>query len=67
MALLTCQEALDQCELGLVARQEGVEGMDERAREVQRAVGCREEAVGQHEEAIGQREKEVEEREKAAS
>ena len=36
--------------------------MDERVREVQRAVG---EAVGRHEEAVGRREKEVEEREEA--
>ncbi|KIJ97339.1 hypothetical protein K443DRAFT_9990 [Laccaria amethystina LaAM-08-1] len=46
MALLICQEALDQCELGLVARQERIEGINERVREVQRAVGYREEAVG---------------------
>jgi len=39
--------------------------MDERVREVQRAVGYREEAVGRHEEVVGRREKEVEEREKA--
>jgi hypothetical protein len=46
MALLTCQEALDQGELGLVARQERIEGINERVREVQSAVGYREEAVG---------------------
>ena len=39
--------------------------MDDRVREVQRAVGYHEEAVGQSGEAVGPREKEVEEREKA--
>ena len=33
--------------------------MDERVREVQRAVGYCDEAVGRHEEAVGRREKEV--------
>ena len=61
--LTTRQEALDQLELGLAARQERIEGMDERVREAQRAVGYREEAVGRREEAVGRREKEVEERE----
>ena len=62
---ITRQEALDQHEVGLAARQERIERTDGRVREMQRAVGCREEAVGRHEEAVGRREKEVEEREKA--
>jgi len=41
----------------LVARQERIEGMDERVREVQRAVGYREEAVGRHEEVVRLRER----------
>ena len=63
-ALTTRQEALDQPWLRLAARQEGIEGTDERAKEVQRAVEYRQEAVGQRE-AIGQRGKEMEERQKA--
>ncbi|KIJ99299.1 hypothetical protein K443DRAFT_175228 [Laccaria amethystina LaAM-08-1] len=59
--LTTSQEALDQRKLGLVARQERIEGMDRSVREVQRAVEYHEGAVGRHEEAIGRREKEVEE------
>ena len=51
--------------LGSVARQQGVEGTDERVREVQRAVLYRQEAVRPHEEAVGWREKEMEERQKA--
>jgi len=46
IALTTRQEALDQRELGLVVRQERIEGMDERVREVQMIAGYREEAVG---------------------
>jgi hypothetical protein len=41
----TRQDALDQRELGLAARQERIEEMDERVRDVRRAVGYREEAV----------------------
>ena len=62
--LITRQEALDRRELGLAARRERIEGTDERAREMQRGVGYREEAVGRHEAAVGRREKAVEEREK---
>ena len=58
VTLTTHQEALDQRELGLAARHERIEGMDERFREVQRAVGY-------HEEAVDRREREVEEREGA--
>ena len=47
--LATHHEALDQCELGLAARQEGIEGIDVRVREAQRGVGFREEDVGRHE------------------
>ena len=65
VTLITRQEALDQRELGLAARQERIEGMDESVREAQRAVGYREEAVGRREEAVGRREQEVEEREMA--
>ena len=53
-ALTTCQEALDQPWLRLAARQEAIEGTDERAREVQRAVEYCQKAVGKRE-AIGQR------------
>ena len=38
-------KALDQCELQLAVRQERNEGMDEKIREVQRAVGYHKEAV----------------------
>ena len=43
--LTTRQEALDQHWLRLAAKQEGIEGTDERVREVQRAVGYREDAA----------------------
>jgi len=46
IALTTCQQALDQREVRLVVRQERIEGMDERVREVQMIAGYREEAVG---------------------
>ena len=48
-----------------MARQQRIEGMCERVREVQRAVGCREEDVERHDEAVERWETEVEEREKA--
>ena len=38
--------------------------MDERAREVQRAAGCREDALERREDALEKKEKEVEERKK---
>jgi len=43
----------------LAARQERIEGMDERVWEVQRAAGYREEASGQREDAVERTEKEV--------
>ena len=52
-------KALDQRELGLAARQERNEGMDEKIKEVQRAVGYRKEPVRRHEEAVERREREV--------
>ncbi|KIK05986.1 hypothetical protein K443DRAFT_3518 [Laccaria amethystina LaAM-08-1] len=63
--LTTHQEAIDERELGLAVRQEGIEGMVVKVREVQRAVDYREEAVAQRVETVGWREKVVEERENA--
>ena len=62
--LTTHQEAMDHRELGLAARLERIEGVDETVREVHRAVGYYGEAVGRHEGTVGQREREGEEREK---
>ena len=44
--LSTGQEALDQRELGLAARQERIGGMDERVREVQRLLGIMRRLLG---------------------
>ena len=60
IALTTRLEALDQHGLGLVVKQEWIEGMDEKVGEVQRA---REEVLGQREEAVERREKDERERE----
>ena len=61
IALTARQEALDQHELGLVARQERIDGMGERVREVQKVAGCREEAVGRRPEERSKRVEESEE------
>ena len=56
IALTTRQETLDQCELGLAAKREWIDGTDEKVKQVQRACG---EALGQREEAVERKEKGV--------